>query len=124
MFHPKSDVLTLKQKIIKNFYYFMLLNSMNCNFAKIKKPISVSSNYYYAFILNNLHKKEEEEIVTCYHFISICDDVCNVERVFTRGMKQGINPSLVWKRKKWNHFSLLIETKVILLSIFLLCLRA
>lgn len=53
---------------------------MNCNFAKIKKmPISVSSNYDYAIISNNLHsKKGKKEIVTCYHFISICDDVCNV----------------------------------------------
>ena len=91
--------------------------------------ISVSSNYNCGIMSNNLpkKKKEEEEILNCYHSISICDDARNVERVFAWGLKQGI-PLLFGKQKqpmkKWNHFSSLIETKVILLFLFLFYLRA
>ena len=47
-------------------------------------PISVSSNYDYGIMSNNVQQKKEE-IVTCYHSISIYDDARNVERVFAWG---------------------------------------
>ena len=50
-------------------------------------PISVSSNYDYGIMSNNLQQEKREEIVTCYHSISNCNDACNVERVSAWGLK-------------------------------------
>ena len=105
---------------------------MNFNFAKITKCPLVFCQIIIVELCRIIYnqkkrKKEEEEIANCYHSISICDDARNVERVFASGLKQGIL-LLFGKqkqpRKKWNHFTSLIETKVILLFLFLFCLRA
>ena len=41
-----------------------------------------------------IYKEKREEIVTCYHSISICDDALNMEIVSTLG-DDTRNPSLV-----------------------------